>query len=223
MALIKSYKADLKLRYKKYIEISLIISLAIIISAFKYFPNIQIKKRILNKSQELVKVEDVINTIQKTIPPPPPKPLIPIESPIADVLEDVEIQSTELDVNKNIKSMPPPKREENKIEEEKKPVFFIAVEEMPEPIGGIEGIQKRIVYPEIAKRAGIQGKVYVKAFVDEKGIVKRVLLLKGIGAGCDEAAMKAVKETRFKPGKQRGRPVKVQVTVPVLFKLRNNV
>ena len=91
---------------------------------------------------------------------------------------------------------------------------------MPEPIGGITEIQKKIIYPEIAKRAGVEGKVYVLAFVDESGTVTDVKLIKGIGAGCDEAAMDAVRKTKFKPGKQRGKPVKVQVSIPVVFKLQ---
>ena len=91
---------------------------------------------------------------------------------------------------------------------------------MPEPIGGIAAIQSKIVYPEIAKRAGVQGRVFVKAYVDESGNVNKVELIRGIGAGCDEAAMEAVQSVKFKPGKQRGKPVKVQVTVPVLFRLQ---
>ena len=91
---------------------------------------------------------------------------------------------------------------------------------MPEPIGGIGAIQRKIVYPEIAKRAGVQGRVYVKAYVNEVGKVNKVELIRGIGAGCDEAAMEAVNSVMFSPGKQRGKPVKVQVTVPVLFKLQ---
>ena len=91
---------------------------------------------------------------------------------------------------------------------------------MPEPIGGIGAIQRKIVYPEIARRAGVQGKVFVNAYVDEVGNVVKVELIKGIGAGCDEAAMDAVLATKFKPGKQRGKPVKVRVTVPIRFKLQ---
>jgi len=111
---------------------------------------------------------------------------------------------------------------EQKVVEEKKeeaPVYFVAVEEMPEPIGGIEAIQSKIVYPEIAKRAGVEGKVYVLAFVDESGDVTKAVILKGVGAGLDEAALTAVKATKFKPGKQRGKPVKVQVSIPIVFKL----
>jgi len=111
---------------------------------------------------------------------------------------------------------------EEKVVEEKEqaPTYFVAVEEMPEPIGGIKGIQEKIEYPEIAKRAGVEGKVYILAFVDESGNVMKAQVLKGIGAGCDEAALDAVQKTKFKPGKQRGVPVKVQVSIPIIFKLQ---
>ncbi len=99
-------------------------------------------------------------------------------------------------------------------------IYFVAVEEMPKPIGGITAIQKQIVYPEIAKRAGIQGKVYVKTFIDENGGVIKTEIVKGIGSGCDEAAMDAIKKTKFTPGKQRGKTVKVQVMIPIMFKLQ---
>ncbi len=90
---------------------------------------------------------------------------------------------------------------------------------MPEPIGGIKAIQQNVHYPEIAKRAGIEGKVFVRAYIDENGHVAATEVLKGIGTGLDEAAEKAVKETKFKPGMQRGKNVKVQVVVPIQFKL----
>jgi protein TonB len=111
---------------------------------------------------------------------------------------------------------------QDKTEEKKEeaPTFFVAVEEMPEPIGGISAIQEKIVYPEIAKRAGVEGKVYILAFVDENGDVKKAQVIKGIGAGCDEAALDAVLKTKFKPGKQRGKAVNVQVSIPVVFKLQ---
>jgi TonB family protein len=97
--------------------------------------------------------------------------------------------------------------------------YFVAVETMPEIIGGFASIQEKIVYPEIAKRAGIEGKVYILAFIDENGNVASARIIKGIGAGCDEAALEAVKQTKFIPGRQRSKPVKVQVTVPIVFKL----
>jgi periplasmic protein TonB len=100
--------------------------------------------------------------------------------------------------------------------------YLVKAEVMPEPVGGISAIQKRVVYPEIARRAGIEGKVYVQALIDENGDVVKTKILKGIGSGCDESAMKAVKETKFTPAKQEDRLVKVQVVVPVLFKLNKS-
>ena len=214
---LKNPIADLRLKYKKTFEISLIIALAIMIVAFKFFPDMKTQEVKLEGPQELFTVEDIQQTKQENRPPPPPKPPIPIEAPSEDVLEDIEIGETELDVNANMEAPPPPPKEEKKVEEE--PTYFVAVEEMPEPIGGIRAIQEKIVYPEIAKRAGVEGKVYILAFVDESGNVTKAQVLKGIGAGCDEAALDAVLKTKFKPGKQRGKPVKVQVSIPVVFKL----
>jgi protein TonB len=207
--------ADQRATYKRVLEISIIISLAILIFAFKFFPHLQDKGLALEGPQELFTVEDIQPTKQKNRPPPPPKPPIPIEAPSDDVLEDIEIEDTEIDFEAEIEAPPPPK--EN-IEEE--PTYFVAVEEMPAPIGGIRAIQEKIVYPEIAKRAGVEGKVYVLAFVNEQGEVTKAQIIKGIGAGCDEAALNAVLKTRFTPGKQRGKPVKVQVSIPIIFKLK---
>jgi protein TonB len=219
VALKKNPKVDLKRKYQRVLEIGIIISLAILIVAFQYFPKIQSGDRQLEVPQELVNVEDVEATQQKKKPPPPPKPPIPVEAPAEDVLEDIEIGDTELDVNETVEAPPPPPEKEEE-EEDSEPVFFVAVEEMPNPIGGIAAIQQKINYPEIAKRAGVEGRVYVKAYVDKNGNVQKVELIKGIGAGCDEEAMRAVKATKFKPGKQRGKPVPVQVSIPVRFQLQ---
>lgn len=98
--------------------------------------------------------------------------------------------------------------------------FFVQVEKMPSPIGGMLAIQEGIRYPETAKRTGIEGRVYVKAYIDSNGTVVKTEIIRGIGSGCDEAAMDAVKKVKFTPGKQRGKAVNVQVTVPILFKLQ---
>ena len=214
---LKNPIADLKAKYRIVLEICIIISLALAIVAFKYFPHIEKGDVVIEGPQELFTVEDIQQTKQENRPPPPPKPPIPIEAPSDDVLEDIEIEDTEIDFNANMEAPPPPPKEK-KVEEE--PTYFVAVEEMPEPIGGIRGIQQKIIYPEIAKRAGVEGKVYVLAFVDEKGNVTKAQIIKGIGAGCDEAALDAVLKTKFKPGKQRGKPVRVQVSIPIIFKLQ---
>lgn len=98
--------------------------------------------------------------------------------------------------------------------------FSTLVENMPGPIGGMYAIQEKIQYPETAKRSGIQGKVMIQAFIDENGKVIHAKILNGIGGGCDEVAVDAIKQTKFNPGIQNGKPVKVQVTIPIWFKLQ---
>lgn len=93
-------------------------------------------------------------------------------------------------------------------------------EVMPEPVGGIESIYKKITYPEIARKAGLEGKVYIMVFVNESGGVDNVKVVKGLGGGCDEAAVKACKDIKFTPGKNKGVPVKVKRSLPIVFKLR---
>jgi periplasmic protein TonB len=111
---------------------------------------------------------------------------------------------------------PPPPREE----EEEEPEIFIVVEEMPELIGGLAGLQQSIRYPEMAARAGVEGTVTIQFIVDEEGNVIDPVVLRGIGAGCDEEALRAVSQAKFVPGKQRGQPVKVRYSLPVRFRLR---
>ncbi len=99
--------------------------------------------------------------------------------------------------------------------------YFVSVEQMPEPIEGFYAIQKRIKYTKAAIRSGIEGKIYVLAYINSKGIVTKAKIIKGLGYGLDESALKAVKATKFKPGKRKGKPVNVQVSIPIVFSLRN--
>ncbi len=96
-------------------------------------------------------------------------------------------------------------------------VYRSAVEEMPEPYGGNASIYSRVTYPETAKENNIRGTVYVLAFIDENGFVRRALLSKGIGGGCDEVALAAVRKTRFVAGRHKGEQVKVQMLIAVEF------
>lgn len=98
--------------------------------------------------------------------------------------------------------------------------YAVSVEKMPQIIGGIQALAKNIVYPEEAKKYGIEGRVFIRAFVDEKGNVVKAEVMKGVGFGCDTAALSAVQKLHFIPGEQKGKPVKTQVTIPVTFKLK---
>lgn len=92
-------------------------------------------------------------------------------------------------------------------------------EVMPSPVGGLEAVVRKIVYPEIAKKAGLAGKLYLLIYVDEKGKVNDVKVIKGLGGGCDEAAIKAVRDSKFSPGKNSDVPVKVKLSLPITFKM----
>ena len=221
MGLLKNIgKPEIRYRYKLVFECSIITSLLLIIFAFRYFPDIERSTIEYEAPQKLFTVEDIQQTKQDYTPPPPPERPSMILEAITDAdIEEIEFESTELNIYEELGAPPPPPKEEEREIMEEEPVYFVAVEEMPYPIGGIQAIQDLIVYPEIARRAGIEGKVYVLAYVNEEGNVIKTEILKGIGGGCDEAAEYAVKHTKFSPGKQRGKPVKVKVSVPIIFRL----
>jgi len=93
------------------------------------------------------------------------------------------------------------------------------LDKYPEPIGGIEAMIKNVVYPVSAKEAGVEGKVFVKAIIDEQGNVTETSILKSVNEDCDKAAMDAIKQTKFTPGIKDNKPVKTEVIIPVMFKL----
>lgn len=95
-------------------------------------------------------------------------------------------------------------------------VYLVAVEQMPEPIGGGESIRDKI--PPSVMSSGVKGTVYVLTYIDENGTVRKVLLSKGLGGEADQAALNAVRRTHFRAGRKAGVPVKVQMLVGVLFK-----
>ncbi len=97
--------------------------------------------------------------------------------------------------------------------------FFVVVEEMPELIGGLSQLQSEIRYPEMARRAGIQGRVFIQFIVNERGEVESPRVVRGIGGGADEEALRVVSQARFTPGMQRGRPVRVQYSLPITYRL----
>jgi TonB family protein len=111
---------------------------------------------------------------------------------------------------------PPPPPAHPDFDEEN---YFVVVEEMPELIGGLASIQQEIRYPEMARRAGIEGRVYVQFIVNEEGDVEDARVIRGIGGGADEEALRVVEMAKFEPGMQRGRPVRVLYSLPIFFRL----
>jgi len=216
MPSLKNPKADLRKFYYRSFEVSLIVSLAAIIVAFKFSPQLSKTELLSEGIQEIIKIEEIINTVQKpNIPSPPKAPQI-IEATIDDVPDDFILP--DIDDHKPIPlpDNPPPKHIINLPDEEYIPV----PEELPSPVGGIKSLQEKVHYTEIARRAGVEGTVYIQAKINKNGDVVEAIVLKGLGAGLDEEALNAVKSTLFIPGKQRGRPVNVKMTIPVKFVLR---
>ena len=139
--------------------------------------------------------------------------------PEKEIASNNEVQQSAPKVTNRVKQnyeLPPPQEKEDM---ENDPAIYRTVEVMPEPVGGYDAIKKKLIYPELAKENGIQGTVEVEITVDEFGEVLNAEVLKGIGYGCDETARIAVYYTKFKPGLQKGKPVKVQMTIPIEFKI----
>ena len=219
MARRKSDEANLRDKYPVYMEIGLVVVLALLILAFRVEWNPGSETDWEAPEQEQIEMEEIQQTQQQETPPPPPKPPVPVEVPNDEVLEDAELNlDASLDLDAPVSDTPPPPPEEE--EEEPEPEIFVVVEDMPKLIGGLASIQEHITYPEMAKKAGVEGRVIVQFVVDEQGNVQTPQVIRGLGAGLDEVALNAVKQAKFEPGKQRGQPVKVKMSLPVTFRLR---
>ncbi len=167
--------------------------------------------------------EEVIqNSFQVPPPPPPPQQQAQILEIVEDeeeVEEELELDDLEIDEDTEIEEI------EEEVEEVVEDKIFTVVEQNPEFPGGIAEFQKylskNIQYPSLAKEAGISGTVYATFVVGKDGSINDVKILRGIGGGCDEEAVKKLKKMpKWSPGKQRGKPVKVQFNVPVRFTLQ---
>lgn len=122
-------------------------------------------------------------------------------------------------VNKDILGIASPSKQD--IVSDDEVPYSITVDVYPEPIGGFELIQKKAGYPSTAKAAKVQGEVIVWALINENGRVEETNVEKSLGYGCDEAAMKAVNTTLFRPGKVGKDYVKVLLKIPITFKPKN--
>jgi protein TonB len=222
----KTPKADLENKKVVFRQIGLIIALAGVLLAFEWKTY---EKTVEGFGERVVQeiAEDIIPiTEQKVKPPPPPPPKKVVQINIVEddveVEEDLEID-IEADETTEIDEYVPIEVEEESLEEEAQ--IFMVVESMPEPPGGIAALYKylgeNIKYPQMAKESGIQGTVYVTFVVERDGSITDVRVLRGIGGGCDEEAIRVVKNMpKWTPGKQRGKPVRVQYNLPVKFILQ---
>ena len=218
----KSPKADLESKKILFTEIGLIIALAIILLAFEWKSYEKTEMDLMTRAVDDTP-EEMIEITQHKKPPPPPKP--PQQTTIIEIVEDdIEIEDeieidVEADQETEVEEYIPVEEEE-----ESEEVIFTVVESMPTFPGGdaarIKYLNNNIKYPQMARESGIQGRVFVTFVVERNGKVTDVKVLRGIGGGCDEEAIRVIKNMpNWVAGKQRGKPVRVQFNMPILFKL----
>lgn len=217
MASRKKPGADLRRDYYLYIQVGMVLALAILVTAFNVSYDSRGDFEVQLEEQDVVEMEEIQQTEQEVTPPPPPRPPVPLEVPNDEVVEDQEVDwDSSLDFEEELDTGPPPAAEE---EEEEEQEIFVAVEEQPELIGGMQALYDEVEYPDFARRAGIEGRVVVQFVVDEEGNVTDPRALSSPHSSLEEEAIRAVSEMRFTPGKQRNRAVRVQMSLPVMFEL----
>ena len=228
MEIKKSPKADLESKKLTFTLIGLVVSLFIIWRVFEYKSYDKQTFDDLQRTVEVMEEEmvEITKQEQPKVQPPQPKPQV---TQIQIVEDDVEVDD-DIDINAEVDQdevieeyeFTPPEIEEEEIVEAE---IFKVVEEMPEFPGGaakmMEYIQKNIKYPMMARESDIQGRVFVNFVVEPDGHITNVTVMRGIGGGCDEEALRVVQSMpNWKPGKQRGSAVRCSFTVPIIFKLQ---
>ena len=212
----KNPEVNLERKRGLFLQIGLVIALLVVLGAFEYKTYEKIAYNLGALSLDDLEEEIIPITKQEVKPPPPPPPPPEIIEIVEDdvVIEDeIEIEDTESDEDEVIE-----------IIEEDDDEFFMVVENMPIFPGGDLGlmkyIQKHVKYPAIAKEYNITGKVYVSFIVDKSGSVTNVKIVRGVDKNLDAEAMRVVKSLpKYKPGKQRGKSVRVMFTIPINFTL----
>ena len=205
--------------------VGLALSLLIIIIAFEwrfYDSGKQIELSGLSGDQ----FEDLLE-IPPTDQPPPPPPLQNQQVVIVEISDEVELEELELNLDVEITedmriSDPVPLMEE--LPEEEAEEVVLIVENSPESVGGLPAfyqyLAKNLKYPASARQMNISGRVYLQFIVEKDGSITNIEVVKGIGGGCDEEAARVLAGApAWHPGKQRGVPVKVRLTIPIHFNL----
>ena len=219
MAMRKEEGADLRKWYRLFVQVGLTLSLLILVVAFQlnYRPSDTFEVNL--QEQETVEMEEIQQTEQETKPPPPPKPPVPVEVPNNKTIENEDVDfsaSLDLDESLNTDQGPPEPEEE---EEEGEDEIFVVVENQPD-CGGREKLQGKVDYPSFARKAGIEGRVFVQFVVNEEGRVTNPKITRGVHKLLNQEVLEKVKTLECEPGQQRGEPVKVQMSLPVTFKLQ---
>jgi len=211
----KNPKISLENKKAMFFQIGLAITLIVVLIAFEWKSYDKSNYNLGNLNLDDMEEEIIPITRQEVKPPPPPPPppeIIEIVEDEVEIEKELEIEETETDEDEIVE-----------IEEDDEE-FFMVVENMPEFPGGDLGlmkfIQKNVKYPAIAKEYNITGKVYVSFIVDKQGKVTNVKIVRGVDKNLDAEALRVVSLLpKYKPGKQRGKSVRVMFTIPINFTL----
>ncbi len=227
MEVKKTDKANLEKRRGIFLQLGYVVVLGIVLLAFEWGTR-PAELNSLGQLDDLDLEEEIIPiTRQQNEPPPPPPP--PQTTEVINIVEDdVEIEDelilddTEADQDDVIEIVEFEEEEEEVNEQE---VFFV-VEDMPTFQGQSSDafriyIQQNLKYPIIAQENGISGRVFVQFDVDGTGSITNVVVVRGVDPSLDKEAVRVVKSSpKWSPGKQRGRPVRVRFTFPIVFQLQ---
>lgn len=219
MEVKKTAKADVHNKSLLFFSIGLTISLSMVLAAFEYADKVDPTTISLEKVED--NIEEILDVPSTNHPPPPPKIQLP---KIVEIPNDKNIES-EIEINFDIETVVETVVEiQIKEEEEVSDEIFNIVEESAEPIGGTAAFYKylseNIEYPALAKKMSITGRVFCEFVVNRDGTIQDVKVARGIGAGCDEEAIRVLRSApAWKPAKQRGKAVRSRVFLPIVFKV----
>ena len=230
MEIKKSPKANLENKKFLFTEIGLIVALLAVLGAFEWSTKEATSLDALGDEVAVVVEEEQVPITQEEQLPPPEVPKEPVMSDIIDIVDDdIKVDdvviSTEDDKSLGVEIKEYiVEQEEEVVEEEEVP--FAIVEQKPTFQGGdantfTKWVFSKIVYPEIAKENGVQGRVTLQFTIETDGSVKNVKVLRGVDSSLDKEAVRVVSSSpKWKPGMQRNKPVRVKYTFPVVFQLR---
>ncbi len=225
MQVKKSEKASLEKDKIVYVLMGLVFVLSLCYVALEWTER-EVTKYDVTDTEFLFEEEVEIQQTSQETPPPPPPPAVQ-EVEVLNVVEDnVETESIEVNTEETETEVVIAAPVEAPVEEEEEEVVFVVVESMPEFPGGQQALFKylseNVKYPVIAQENGIQGRVICQFVVNKDGSIVDVEVVRSGGdASLDKEAIRVIKSMpKWKPGKQRGKPVRVKYTVPVNFKLQ---
>ncbi len=232
MEVKKSPKADLERTKGLGLLMGFVVGLAVLFVGFEWSER-DVKVVSADEGvQDIIAEEEVEITRQDNTPPPPPPPAAPVVTDILNVVDDdIELDQQDIVSSEDnaaeaqTQTYVAPAAVQEEEEEEAAQQIFTVVEKQPEYPGGtaelFKYLSKAIKYPVIAQENGIQGRVVCSFVVNRDGSIVDIQVMRGVDPSLDKEAVRVISEMpKWKPGEQRGKPVRVRFILPVQFRLQ---